>query len=262
MKNCKDLGVDVNKIVIAGDSAGGNAAAVINQKLLEEKQKLPKIQVLIYPKLQMANFKMASMKKYNNTSVVSYSGVKGPKYISWYLGVNELNPGYTEFLNALVNNDHWALIEDKELLNRYKSYFDISKIPDEYKTGHSYYTNFDKNTVYPNSKLDRTNILVKDSNINRLVKKLFNRDVSPLLSETKYLIGLPKAYFIIFEWDDLKDEGLLYAERLKKEANVDVKIAFYEKAFHGIQGLVNKLMGYQIARNIRSDLIEYLKKNL
>lgn len=235
--------------------------AVINQKLLEEKQKLPKLQVLIYPKLQMINFKLPSMKKYNNTSLVGYSGVKSPKYISWYLGVNELHPGYSEFLEALVNNDHWALIEDKELLNRYKSYFDINKIPEKYKTGQNYYKIFDVNTIYPSSKLEKTNILVRDSNINRLVKKLFNRDVSPLLSEAKHLTGLPKAYFIIFEWDELKDEALLYAERLK-EANVDVEIAFYEKAFHGIQSLVNNLLGYQIARDIRSDLIEYLKKNL
>ena len=38
-------------------------------------------------------------------------------------------------------------------------------------------------------------------------------------------------YFILVEFDELKDEGLLYAERLK-EANVDCKIAFYENAFH------------------------------
>ena len=86
--------------------------------------------------------------------------------------------------------------------------------------------------AYPTSKLKETNVLIRSVEMNRLAKKLFNRDLSPLLIDKSFLVGLPKTYFIIFEWDYLKDEGILYAERLK-EAGVDVKIAFYEKAFHG-----------------------------
>jgi neutral cholesterol ester hydrolase 1 len=63
------------------------------------------------------------------------------------------------------------------------------------------------------------------------------------------------------EWDAIKDEGLLYAERLR-EAGVDVHIEFYENAFHGIAGLVDKKLGYEKARQMQNDLIDYLQQNL
>jgi hypothetical protein len=54
---------------------------------------------------------------------------------------------------------------------------------------------------------------------------------------------------------------LLYAERLKK-AGVEVNVAFYEKAFHGIMGFTHDLFGYEIARAIENDMINYLRLNL
>jgi len=47
---------DTNRVILAGDSAGGNIVAVMTQRLLAEKLKQPKLQVLIYPWLQMVVF--------------------------------------------------------------------------------------------------------------------------------------------------------------------------------------------------------------
>ena len=115
-------------------------------------------------------------------------------------------------------------------MNKYKSFMDPNKIPQQYKKDQSYYQDYENTieSVYPTLKLEQSSVLLRNANINTQVKKLFNRDLSPLLADKSFLIGLPKAYLIIFEWDYLKDEGILYAERLK-EAGVDVKIAFYEK---------------------------------
>jgi acetyl esterase/lipase len=44
---------DTSRVVLAGDSAGGNIVAVMTQRLLAEKINLPKLQVLIYPWTQM-----------------------------------------------------------------------------------------------------------------------------------------------------------------------------------------------------------------
>lgn len=44
---------DTNRVILAGDSAGGNAVAVMTQKLQTENIKMPKLQVLIYPWMQM-----------------------------------------------------------------------------------------------------------------------------------------------------------------------------------------------------------------
>ena len=44
---------DTNKVILAGDSAGGNAVAVMTQRLKAENMKMPLLQVLIYPWTQM-----------------------------------------------------------------------------------------------------------------------------------------------------------------------------------------------------------------
>jgi acetyl esterase/lipase len=211
----------------------------------------------------MINFKLPSMTRYANASFIGHSGIKSTKYISWLLGITERNPEYDELIVSLAANQHLSLVQDQSILNKYKSFMDPNRIPQQFKQGHSYYKDYEniKESIYPATKLEESSVLSRNANINTLVKKLFNRDMSPLLADKSLLVGLPKAYFIIFEWDELKDDGLLYAERLK-EAGIDVKVAFYEKAFHGMATLVNNLIGYQLARNIESDLIEYLRLNL
>jgi acetyl esterase/lipase len=250
-------------MVLAGDSAGGGIVAAITQRLLEENQQQPILQILIYPWIQLVNSKLPSYTKYNTTSFIIQTGFKLTKMAAWYLGLTENVTGYDEFLVNFEKNNHFGLIEDEILLKKYKSYLDPNKIPDQYKKDKSYYKEYEsiKNTIYPNSKLDMNNVLLKNNFINTQVKKLFHREISPLLADDKYLIGLPKAYFIILEWDELKDEGLLYAERLK-ENNVNVSVRFYEKGFHGIMGLVGNQTGLQAARDIQKDLIEYMKLNL
>jgi hypothetical protein len=47
-----------------------------------------------------------------------------------------------------------------------------------------------------------------------------------------------------------------------REAGVPVQIEFYENAFHGIAGLVDRKLGYEKARQMQRDLIQYLQANL
>lgn len=61
IENHKQLGVNPNKIIIAGDSAGGNLAAAVALKL---KKKI-KLQVLIYPVLQAFDFQTPSYRENN-----------------------------------------------------------------------------------------------------------------------------------------------------------------------------------------------------
>ncbi len=44
---------DSERVILAGDSAGGNIVAVMTQKLKSDNIKMPKLQVLIYPWMQM-----------------------------------------------------------------------------------------------------------------------------------------------------------------------------------------------------------------
>lgn len=49
LDNHEDLGIDPNRVVVAGDSAGGNLAAVVSLMARDKGITLPEYQVLIYP---------------------------------------------------------------------------------------------------------------------------------------------------------------------------------------------------------------------
>ena len=85
-------------------------------------------------------------------------------------------------------------------------------------------------------------------------------DVSPGLADSDKLVGLPKAYFIVCEMDPIKDDGLLYSERLKR-AGVQVEVNYYE-GYHGIVAEIDEISGYQVARAMLDDLIKYIKANI
>lgn len=254
----KEFGADLSRLVLAGDSAGGNAVAVITQRLLQEKLPSPKIQVLIYPWVQLFNNHLPSALEYQRSGIIGTT-MSIPKLSAMYMGVNQVTD---EIENALISNNHTALITDKKLKEKIKSYMDIDQIPDKYKQGKKYYNSYalHKNLMFPDH-LDESNILMKNQNLANMLKKLVDPSVSPLFADQQKLIGLPKAYFVVFEWDSLKDEGLLYAERLKK-AGVKVETTFYEKAFHGIVNFCDENIGYKVAREVRQDLVKYLKSNL
>lgn len=253
---------DATKLILAGDSAGGNAVAVITQRLAKNKYYIqPKLQILIYPWMQMYNFYMPSSMHYAHKSFLSFAGFKFSSYICWLSGVVDVTE---EVHQAIYNNEHQLLIEDDALRAKYQSYLDINLIPDKYKIGRTYYDGHNLTEMldfkYPKYKND-SHITKRDPEFAKLFYKFLTPEISPALADDNILSLLPKAYFIIFEWDTLKDEGLIYAERLKRNG-VDVHVAFYEDAFHGIVPFINGLTSYDSARKIFNDLVEYIHQNV
>jgi len=182
------------------------------------------------------------------------------KLILWALGEKNVSK---ELENCLRSNEHVLLIEDIEERKKYANYLNPDLIPNIYKTGKNYYNNVDK---YKNSKLIedklRTNsILKKNQKIANIVKNLFNSDLSPGLVSDEVLKKLPKAYIVTVEFDELKDESIIYAERLRR-CGVEVKVAYYEDGFHGIVTFVNNDSLNTVALQIVDDLINYIKKNV
>ena len=66
LNNAKELNIDVNKIIIMGDSAGGNLAASTTLRAYENNLVVPSHQILLYPVLTK-NIETESIKKYVDT---------------------------------------------------------------------------------------------------------------------------------------------------------------------------------------------------
>ena len=92
--------------------------------------------------------------------------------------------------------------------------------------------------------------------------KLFNKDLSPLLATDDELKCLPPAYCVILEWDMLRDEGLLYAERLRLNG-CNVEVDLYENAFHGIAtSISDNYMGFDIAKTMFEKMVNKIKTSV
>jgi arylacetamide deacetylase len=206
LHNAEEFGGDSERVVLAGDSAGGNAAAVITQTLLKDKslKNQPKLQVLIYPWVQLVDqIGLPSCLFYTGKTFTSGAKLTFPKYVSWYLGIRNITE---EIESTLLSNSHFSLIDESER-KQIISYLDPNKIPNEYKKDRTYYNlrtnDIQKQFVYP-SRIDENSLLKREPEMAKLFKNLFSPEISPLLADSRALKGLPKAYIIIFEWDYLK----------------------------------------------------------
>ena len=234
--------------------------AVITQRLAKENKRQPKLQVLIYPWMQQFDFSLPSHQYYTKNKMFSFSGCTLIKLVLWYLGEMDVSKAME---NSLSTNEHVLLIENQEVRKAYAECLDIDLIPEVYKSGKPYYNNCKKLKDCPlfNGKLSDKSVLIKDKRFANSVKKLFNDDVSPGLASDDLLKKLPKAYVIVCELDELKDENLIYAARLQKNG-VETDIAFYEDAYHGVIGSISKEMYNTIAVKMVDDLVNYIQKNI
>lgn len=260
LENADEFNVDTNRIVLAGDSAGSLLATNVAHKLWDEYGRhVAKLQVLIYPWVQKVVTNLPSDMRYTKTGLVGSTGVEFPKYTTWYLGVKNFTQ---EMLQTFQRNEILKLIDDDEQFQRrVLSYLDVNNIDEAFKRDQVYYETYKNFIFVPKDGLSETSILKQEPKLAKLYRKLFEPHFSPLFADDDYLRTLPKTYMVILEWDTLKDEGLLFAGRLK-QAGVQVETAFYENAFHGIINFIQPSVGFNVGRKITDDLIVYLSQNL
>ena len=179
---------------------------------------------------------------------------------SWYLGIRD----YETFRQVVSSHSHVALL-DVEERSHINSCLNVERIPSQYKSTQTYYAELVSSEMSKYLQqnddaiqLEESHVLRKDTKLADAVRRVFSADISPLFARQEDLVDLPSAYMIVLEWDPLKDEGFLYAERLK-EAGVPVHVAFYEKAFHGSALLTSSLA---VARQMQADLVDYIKVNI
>lgn len=259
IQNPEKFRADLSRLVLAGDSAGGDATAVVTMRLIKEKLPMPKIQVLIYPWLQKIFTKFPSQTRYASTGILGQAKFTLSKFANWYLGITNITD---ELIQVYRNLELMALVENEsERKFILDECLDVNKIPMKYKPDTSYYETQRGVLESVPTKLPETSLLRREPELAKKIRMLFKPELSPLLTPNEILAQSPKTYMLVLEWDSLKDEALLYAERLKK-AGVDVHVAFYTEAFHGIACMTQSTIGYQKAIEMRDDLVKYLLENL
>lgn len=117
LENYQKLKIDLNKIIIAGDSAGGCLAADVTLKLLEENKKIPNSQILIYPALDK-RMETKSMKKYQDTPF--WNAKNNKKMWNWYLGNTQyLSPNehinFENYPNTYIETAEFDCLHDEAI---------------------------------------------------------------------------------------------------------------------------------------------------
>ncbi|XP_046573126.1 carboxylesterase NlhH-like [Haliotis rubra] len=231
--HAETYGVDPKKIAIAGDSAGGNLAAAVALKLSELKD-IPRLsfQWLIYPVTQAFSFKTPSY--ISNTDAVPYFLSIETMAQFWcnYLGIN--TPTMTK---AFRTNNHTSR---KLKQSTYASYVDSQLLPTKY---------------HPS---ENTGLDYGDEEIsNQIEKIILNPYFAPLMAPD--LSGVAPAFVVTAEFDVLRDDGLMYAQRMK-DAGVDVVVYNSPGSIHGFMMWSGGMPKYADADHTIDMFVKYAKK--
>ncbi|UMM28121.1 hypothetical protein L5515_011102 [Caenorhabditis briggsae] len=219
----RQFGVNTSKIVIMGDSAGGNLATVITQRRAA-RQASPKLagQVLIYPLLQMADMQSISY-RYFRSRLQGYALVDPESvafYYMFYAGIDMDEKAY--LVPSVTSNGH--------IPRRLRPH--VQKMLSHKSVIESVH-NYKNHSV---SEISEVEWSVEAQEL--LEPFLANPDFSPLMRED--LSNLPPTMVITCEFDILRDEGLIYAHRLKT-SGVLTKAIHYENGFHAMLNFHSEL---------------------
>ncbi|CAA92464.1 Alpha/beta hydrolase fold-3 domain-containing protein [Caenorhabditis elegans] len=217
------FGVNTSKVVIMGDSAGGNLATVIAQRRAA-RNSFPKLagQVLIYPLLQMADMQTVSY-RYFHSRLRGYALVDPESvayYYMFYAGIDMDEKAY--LVPSVISNGHVANHLQSEA-SEIMSYKSVIEMKHNYKN-HSITERWEVSQSYEAQDL--------------MEPFLTNPDFSPLMR--KDLSNLPPTMVITCEFDILRDEGLIYGERLKV-SGVPTTTIHYENGFHAMLNFHSEL---------------------
>ncbi|XP_001364137.1 arylacetamide deacetylase-like [Monodelphis domestica] len=229
-----EYGVDPTRICIAGDSAGGNLAAAVNQKLLDDPEvKIKvKIQSLVYPALQALDMDLPSYRENGHLPFL-------PKYLMvmfWSLYFTSDKA----LAEAMLTNQHTSV--DSSHLFKFVNWSTL--LPERFKKGHVY-----------------TNPIHEHSDLTKKFLGFLDVRASPLLAEDSKLKGLPLTHILTCQYDVLRDDGLMYLSRLKA-AGVQVAHEHVEDGFHGILSFGSPVIDLKVGHRIVNKYLKWLKENL
>ena len=190
---------------------------------------MPKLQVLIYPVLQPVDMRTPSYQQYHRDPLLTNDLMS----IMW-LAYARGRWDYT-YLDEMLKNEHTSSEFKK---SQYMDYLDHSVLP--------------KHPDYTPTSAEIGNAQIWSELQDIFLDPYF----APLMA--KDLTNLPKSYVFAAEQDVLRDDGILYASRLKKAGN-DVTLVHRKDALHG---MVNYFPILTEAKDANDNLLVFIRENL
>ncbi|XP_054857575.1 arylacetamide deacetylase-like 4 [Eublepharis macularius] len=206
LQNAEVYGVDPSQVVICGDSAGGNFATIVAQKLTERPD-LPKLraQILIYAGVQAMDFNLPS---YVQNSAMPLLSQENTVYVVLRYFMKDLS-----LQDDILNGSH--VPDDFRL--KYGKRVSVDNLPERFKRqGHG-----------------QVPLAPYKPEVYKQVPELLQVTFSSIFAEDHIIKQLPETFIVTCEYDVVRDDNLLYKKRLE---DCGVKVSWFhaEQGFHGV----------------------------
>nr|XP_048274005.1 arylacetamide deacetylase-like 3 [Myodes glareolus] len=233
LKSLQVYGVDPARVVVCGDSVGGNAATVVCQEFLKQAD-LPRIraQILIYSSLQSIDFRGPSYQQNANIPLLSWN-------LAFYCWCCHLDLR-TSWKNAIKNGTHLP----PEVWEKYRKWLGSENIPERFKKrGYQY--------IPPGPV---------NEDAYQEINLTLNSVCSPLIAEDDIVSRLPETCIVSCEYDLLRDHSLLYKKRLE-DLGVPVTWHHMEDGFHGVLNTLDfGFLTFPCSLRIMDVVIQFIRK--
>lgn len=233
IKNSRDYKIELKNLILMGDSAGGNLATVVASKLITENIAHPKLQVLIYPILQMFDFTLPSYRINMPKRILGTIHSENFKNFLHYLTGHIVD-------DSVFSNGHTSGM-DKE--GKFSQYVNVDLLPQKYKLGGVCLMN------------DTTGRFSEMSEI------LLSKELSPMLVGDKELgeTTPENTILVTAEFDILRDDGFIYAGRMKSIGK-KIEHVHYEDMFHGVLNLMFGPLEFSQSRVLMNDVAKAIQR--
>ncbi|NXK93168.1 AAAD deacetylase, partial [Formicarius rufipectus] len=227
-------GVDPARVCVAGDSAGGNLAAAVAQQLSEdpEVQTKLKAQVLLYPALQALDLDLPSYRDNANKPILPKSLMV--RFWSEYF---TRDPALRE---AMASNRH--VPAESGALFQFVNWSRL--LPAGMRGAHAYGGPAGGGAALAHGH-----------------RGFLDPRASPLLVSDAHLSRLPLTYILTCEHDVLRDDGVMYARRLR---DVGVRVTHHhaQDALHGAVMFIRWPLELSVGHRLFNQCLEWLQENL
>ena len=196
-------------------------AVVVERHLRREQKPIIRGVLLLYPLLQMVNFRLSSYRRYLPYRLLSV------------LREDTL----TQVANFYINT---SFSEDELFTNRHLSFDDYVK----------FYSKL-------NMKVDQSDVDDLSPSSHPDTWKLFNENISPLLADDDILRNSPATFIVACTYDVLLSDAQLYFQRLQK---LNFKNVIYReyRIFHGVMTFVDFPVAFNEAFDIINDSAQFV----